>query len=106
MAAMPEPSVRPRRIAVLLAGGMGVRIGMDIPKQLLKVAGKTLLEHTLATLHSHPMVDEVILMMEPGHLDSVRAIIRDGGYDSVSAILEGGQTRNDTTELALTALGP
>jgi 2-C-methyl-D-erythritol 4-phosphate cytidylyltransferase len=102
---MPEPSARPRRIAVLLAGGMGVRIGLDIPKQLLKVAGKTLLEHTLATLHGHPMVDEVVVMMAPGHLDAVRAIVRDGSYPKVGQILEGGATRNETTQRALDALG-
>ena len=102
---MPESSPRPRRIAVLLAGGMGVRIGLDIPKQLLKVAGKTLLEHTLATLHGHPLVDEVVVMMAPGHLDAVRAIVRDGAYPKVSQILEGGETRNETTQRALAAIG-
>ena len=96
---------RPRRIAVLLAGGVGVRIGLDIPKQLLKVAGKTLLEHTLAALDGHPMVDEVVVMMAPGHLDAVRAIVRTGGYQKVSAIEEGGQTRNETTQRALAAIG-
>ena len=96
---------RPRRIAVLLAGGVGVRIGLDIPKQLLKVAGKTLLEHTLAVLDEHPMVDEVVVMMAPGHLDAVRAIVRNGGYQKVSAIEEGGQTRNETTQRALEAIG-
>jgi len=105
MTAMPESSPRPRRIAVLLAGGMGVRIGLDIPKQLLKVAGRTLLEHTLATLHGHPLVDDVIVMMAPGHLDAVRAIVRDGGYPKVSQILEGGETRNETTQRALAAIG-
>ena len=90
---------------MLLAGGVGVRIGLDIPKQLLKVAGKTLLEHTLAALDGHAMVDEVIVMMAPGHLDAVRAIVRDGGYRKVSQILEGGETRNQTTQRALAAIG-
>jgi ribitol-5-phosphate 2-dehydrogenase (NADP+) / D-ribitol-5-phosphate cytidylyltransferase len=103
---MDASPTRPRRIAVLLAGGVGVRIGLDIPKQLLKVAGKTLLEHTLGALHQHPMVDEVIVMMTPGHLDAVRAIVRDGDYEKVRAIHEGGETRNETTELALATLGP
>ena len=102
---MDARSTRPRRVAVLLAGGVGVRIGLDIPKQLLKVAGKTLLEHTLAVLDGHPMVDEVVVMMAPGHLDAVRAIVRNGGYTKVSAIEEGGLTRNETTQRALAAIG-
>jgi 2-C-methyl-D-erythritol 4-phosphate cytidylyltransferase len=95
-----------RNVAVLLAGGVGVRIGLDIPKQLLKVAGKTILEHSLAALHHHPAVDEVKIMMAPGHLDAVRAIVRDGGYSKVTDILEGGETRNATTLRALESLGP
>jgi 2-C-methyl-D-erythritol 4-phosphate cytidylyltransferase len=96
---------RIRNVAVLLAGGVGVRVGLDIPKQLIKVAGKTILEHSLAALHAHPMVDSITVMMTPGHLDAVRAIVRSGGYEKVTDILEGGQTRSDTTMRALESLG-
>ncbi|MCW2786889.1 MAG: 2-C-methyl-D-erythritol 4-phosphate cytidylyltransferase [Marmoricola sp.] len=92
------------RIAVILAGGVGTRVGLDIPKQLIKVAGHTILEHTLATFDAHPLVDEVIVMMARGHLDAVRTIVRDGGYAKVTQILEGAGTRNGTTERALEAI--
>ncbi|WP_310961461.1 bifunctional cytidylyltransferase/SDR family oxidoreductase [Nocardioides terrisoli] len=93
-----------RKVAVLLAGGVGARVGLDIPKQLIKVAGKTLLEHTLLALHDHPMVDDVLIMMAPGHLDAVRSIVKQGGFDKVTDILEGGETRNDTTLRAIEAV--
>jgi 2-C-methyl-D-erythritol 4-phosphate cytidylyltransferase len=96
---------RARNVAVLLAGGVGVRVGLDIPKQLIKVAGRTILEHSLAALHAHPMVDSITIMMTPGHLDAVRAIVRGGGYDKVTEILEGGETRSETTMRALESLG-
>lgn len=96
---------RARNVAVLLAGGIGIRMGLDIPKQLIRVAGKTILEHSLAALHAHPMVDSITVMMTAGHLDAVRAIVRGGGYDKVTAILEGGETRNETTLRALESLG-
>ncbi len=96
---------RVRNVAVLLAGGVGVRVGLDIPKQLIKVAGKTILEHSLAALHAHPMVDSITVMMAPGHLDAVRAIVRGGGYDKVTEILEGGETRSESTVRALDNLG-
>ncbi len=51
------------------------------------------------------MIDEIIVLMAPGHLDAVRAIVANGGYDKVTEILEGGETRNDTTLRALDALG-
>lgn len=91
---------------MLLAGGLGSRVGLQMPKQLVKIAGRTVLEHTLAAFSAHPDVDEIIIMMAQGHLDAVRAIVRSGGYQKVSQILEGGETRNQTTLLALDALDP
>lgn len=94
-----------RNVAVLLAGGVGTRVGLDLPKQLIKVAGMPIMEHTLGILDAHPEVDEIIIMMAPGHLDAVHAMTRGGRYPKVTKILEGAGTRNDTTQAALAALG-
>src|SRR4051794_18860349 len=56
-------------------------------------------------MQASPLVDEILVMMAPGYLDEVRAIVRQGGYDKVTQILEGAGTRNDTTAAALAALG-
>jgi ribitol-5-phosphate 2-dehydrogenase (NADP+) / D-ribitol-5-phosphate cytidylyltransferase len=96
---------RLRNVAVVLAGGTGTRVGLSIPKQLIKVAGKPIIEHTIAAMQVSPVIDEILVMMAPGYLDDVRAIVRRGGYDKVSQILEGAGTRNDTTAAALAALG-
>ncbi len=93
-----------RNVAVLLAGGVGVRVGLDVPKQLIKIAGHPIMEHTLAVLDRHADVDEILVMMTPGHLDAVRAMVREGGYTKVTQVLEGAGTRNDTTLAALAAL--
>jgi 2-C-methyl-D-erythritol 4-phosphate cytidylyltransferase len=100
----PEGGGAPR-VAVLLAGGVGTRVGLDIPKQLIKIAGKTILEHTLAAFQVHPMVDQIVVMMAAGHLDAVRAMVRTGDYDKVTQVLEGSaEGRNGTTLLALDAI--
>lgn len=93
-----------KNVAVLLAGGLGARVGLRMPKQLVRIAGRPVMEHTLAAFDSHPAVDEIIVMMAPGHLDAVRAIVRAGRYAKVTQILEGADTRNGTTQRALTAL--
>ncbi|WP_270886422.1 bifunctional cytidylyltransferase/SDR family oxidoreductase [Pedococcus sp. 5OH_020] len=94
-----------RTVAVVLAGGVGSRVGLAIPKQLIKIAGRPIIEHTIEALDNSPLVDEIIVMMTPGYLDPVRAIVADGGYGKVSTILEGAETRNGTTQRALDALG-
>ena len=68
----PSPA-RLRTVAVILAGGTGSRVGLDIPKQLLKIAGKTILEHTLDAFESHPDIDEILVMMAAGHIEEAMA---------------------------------
>ena len=93
-----------RNVAVILAGGVGARVGLEIPKQLIKIAGHTILEHTLARFDAHPAVDDIVVMMAQGHLDAVHAIVRSGGYTKVRHVLEGAETRNGTTQKALAVL--
>ena len=49
---MTDAATDRTNVAVLLAGGVGTRVGLDIPKQLIKIAGKTILEHTLGAISS------------------------------------------------------
>jgi 2-C-methyl-D-erythritol 4-phosphate cytidylyltransferase len=99
-----EPMTSERNVVVILAGGVGQRMGMEVPKQLLKVAGRTILEHTIAAFEAHPAVDEILLAMAEGHLDSARQIVKAGGYQKVVDIIEGGATRTETTAKALAAI--
>lgn len=48
-------------IAVVPAAGIGSRMQADRPKQYLTLAGRTILEHTLAGLHQHPQIDRVVV---------------------------------------------
>lgn len=93
-----------RNIAVILAGGVGTRIGLDTPKQLIKIAGRPIMEHTLAVFDEHPLIDEIVILMARGHLDKVHEIVRKNRFGKVSSVLEGSGTRNDTTQIALNAI--
>jgi 2-C-methyl-D-erythritol 4-phosphate cytidylyltransferase len=91
-------------VAVVLAGGTGSRVGLDLPKQLLKVAGKPILAHTLELLDSSDVIDEVVLLMAPGWLDEAKDIVASGRLSKVRIVREGGGTRSDTTRIALSTL--
>lgn len=94
-----------KNVAVVLAGGTGTRVGLAIPKQLIKIAGKPIIEHTIAAFQQSELIDEIVVLMTPGHLDPIHAIVRNGGYTKVTQVLEGADTRNGTTARALAALG-
>src|SRR4051794_20440790 len=81
------PSTRQRTVAVVLAGGVGSRVGMPVPKQLLKIAGKPIIEHTLGVLQQAPEIDDVLVMMTPDFIGDVERIVSGGGYTKVSAVL-------------------
>ena len=90
-----------RRIAIVLAGGVGVRAGLGMPKQLARIAGTPIIEHTLAAIDSSPDIDEIIVMMEPGSLAYAEELVASGRFPKLRAAFEGGATRNDSTRLAL-----
>jgi 2-C-methyl-D-erythritol 4-phosphate cytidylyltransferase len=94
-----------RTVAVVLAGGVGARIGFNVPKQLIKIAGKSVVEHTIEALNDSPDVDEIIVMMTAGHFDPILAIRATGKYPKLTNVFAGGEDRNQTTQLAIAALG-
>ena len=56
----------PKFHALIPAAGSGARMGGDLPKQYLPLAGKPLLCHSLACLCRHPAIDRVFVVLAPG----------------------------------------
>lgn len=96
---------RLRSVGVLLAGGVGQRVGLATPKQLIEVAGRTIIEHSLAVFEGAPEIDEVVVLMTPGYAGRVREIVAAGGYRKVTQVVDGGASRTESTWRALAALG-
>lgn len=94
-----------RTVAVILAGGTGTRVGLAVPKQLVKIAGKTIIEHTLDIFERAPGVDEIVVLMTSDFVPTLQKIVDAAGYTKVSRVIAGGTSRNETTRRALGALG-
>src|SRR3954463_9956706 len=92
-----------RTVAVVLAGGTGSRVGLDRPKQLLKVAGSTVIEHTVAALGDCPEIDEIMIMMATDYVAEAQELLL--SRPKVSRVMSGGRDRNESTRRALAALG-
>ena len=93
-----------RMIAVVLGGGMGQRVGAALPKQLLRLRGRTLIEHCVAAFEQAPGIDEVVVVMARGYIEQVAALLADGGYRKVTGVIPGGLARPDSTRAALAAI--
>jgi 2-C-methyl-D-erythritol 4-phosphate cytidylyltransferase len=92
-----------RTVAVVLAGGSGLRLGGSIPKQLQLLAGQTLLEHCVAAFDLAPGVDEVVVVMPAGLLADARRILG-GRYRKLAEIIAGGIDRAGSTRCAIDLL--
>lgn len=95
----PIASLTMTTVAVLLAGGIGARAGLGMPKQFAELHGRTILEHGLAALHDHPGIEGVLIVIAPGYVDAAAVVAQ--GYPRVLAIVEGGAERSDSTVAAL-----
>ena len=101
---MTVAQARLRNVAVVLAGGTGSRLGLTTPKQLLKIAGKTIIEHAIDAFETHPDIDEILVMMAVGHTAQAQRLIDKGGYRKVVRVLDGGAERIESTAKAIEAL--
>jgi 2-C-methyl-D-erythritol 4-phosphate cytidylyltransferase len=90
-----------RMVAVVLGGGTGTRFGAALPKQLLTLDGKTLVEHCVAAFGASPGIDEILLVMPPAYHKEAKRLIG----DQVSAIIGGGATRPASVRNALAHIG-
>jgi 2-C-methyl-D-erythritol 4-phosphate cytidylyltransferase len=84
-------------VAVVLGGGVGTRFGAALPKQLLTLGGRTLVEHCVAAFAAAPGIDEILLVMPLAYHEESKRLVG----DQVSAIIEGGATRSDSVRAAL-----
>ncbi len=94
-----------RTVAVVLAGGSGQRFGTNVPKQLLPLAGRAMIEHSVAAFEEAPGIDDILVVMAPGHASEVAGLLAAGGYRKVTAVIDGGSTRTESTRRAIAALG-
>lgn len=60
------PNQTNRFFALVPAAGSGSRMGSELPKQYLSLAGRPLIAHTLAALAAHPAIARVFVVLSPG----------------------------------------
>jgi 2-C-methyl-D-erythritol 4-phosphate cytidylyltransferase len=93
-----------RTVAVVLAGGSGQRFGSGLPKQLLPLTGRTLIEHSVAAFEEAPDVAAILVVMAAGHSGQVAERLKAGGYQQVRGAIAGGARPPDSTWAAIAEL--
>ena len=89
-------------IAVVLAGGVGARVGGAVPKQLLPLAdGRSVLEHSVEAFEHADCIDEVCVVMHPDYMATVEEMIAKNGWQKVKHVISGGKERWESSVNAI-----
>lgn len=92
-----------RNIAVVLAGGVGSRANLSTPKQFFKVAGKTVLEHSVDAFERNPNIDEIAIVINEMYVHEVESIILRNKWQKTRKLLRGGNERYESSLAAINA---
>lgn len=75
---------------VLLAGGVGQRVGAGCPKQFVEVLGRPVIAYTLDIFEHHREIDGILIVCHPEWREHLQKIVSDNGYKKVVRIVDGG----------------
>ena len=78
-----------------------MRLGSDVPKAFVKIAGRTMLSYTLDTIRQVSSISEVVIAIPNGFENAARAEVAASGLDVPVKITVGGIERQDSVRIAL-----
>ncbi|GMR25172.1 MAG: 2-C-methyl-D-erythritol 4-phosphate cytidylyltransferase [Ignavibacteria bacterium] len=93
-----------KTIAVIPAGGKGVRSGFPTPKQYLKFNNKELIAYTLDVFQLNNLIDEIIISAKGDYINLLNDLKKKYNLSKISKVVEGGNTRQDSVYNALKSM--
>jgi len=83
-------------IAIILASGMGKRMGADKNKVFLELGGKPLIFYTIYNFEQSEEIDEIIIVAKENEITDMQELVNEFGFEKVSHIIAGGRERQDS----------
>jgi 2-C-methyl-D-erythritol 4-phosphate cytidylyltransferase len=91
-------------IAVIPAGGKGIRSGFSAPKQYLKFNNKELIVYTLEVFQKNKFIDDIYIAAEANYFPLLKRIKEKYKLTKIRNIVEGGIERQDSVYNALLSI--
>ena len=93
-----------KNYGIILASGTGNRYNSDIPKQFVKIAGKTVFEHTIDIFEKSEEINEIIIVVTPDYRHFAEDLILRNNYKKITKMLNGGETRKESSSIAINSI--
>lgn len=91
-------------IALIIAGGVGARMGQEIPKQFISIDDKPVIVYTLEAFQTHPQVDAIEVVCLDGWDGVLRAYARQFGITKLRWVIPGGANGQESIRNGVYAL--
>lgn len=85
-----------KHYAIIVAGGMGQRMGTVVPKQFLQLGKKPIIAWSIETFAASPLIDKIIIVIHPDYKQQLEDVIHTYFPDTDIIITHGGQTRQES----------
>jgi len=83
-------------VAIIIAGGVGSRMGMDIPKQFIHIYDKPVIIYTLEGFQRHPEIDAIEVVCLAGWEETLRGYANQYGITKLKWIVTGGASGQES----------
>lgn len=93
-----------RNIALIFAGGVGSRMGADIPKQFLKINNKPIIAITALIFQDDPNITDIYIVMLKDYIGYTETIVKNHNISKVRKIVPGGSTGQESIFNGLSAI--
>ena len=91
-------------IAIVVAGGVGSRTGLEIPKQFYKIRDKEILSYTLTAFEKSEKIDKIVIVCLEEYFEKISEIVRKYDIKKYIKTVKNGDTRRQSVFNALKSL--
>jgi 2-C-methyl-D-erythritol 4-phosphate cytidylyltransferase len=91
-------------VAIVVAGGRGVRFGGDRPKQFLELNGAPIIVHTLRQFELSRQIDKVVVVLPASEVGDFQSLADKFGLSKIVRVAPGGETRAQSVRNGLAAI--
>jgi len=93
--------MKQKNTAIILAGGYGKRMGSSGAKQLLKIASKPIILHTIECFERNPLITDIVVVSHKDCLKQVKSLVTRAAFKKIYKIIEGGCSRRESSFLGV-----
>jgi len=98
--------MKEKTVAIVLAGGTGIRMKRAHPKQFILLSGKPLIIHTLNQFQNNTLISDIVVVCHKKYIAKLKSLIKRYRIKKACRVISGGRTRQESSFIGLNNCPP